>query len=211
MKIINIILAVSALMFSSVTYATWIDWSSTTTGTLNLGGNVVNVSLTGNPWDLHNGDYYYNNGSTGGTSPSGTYAGLAPSDVIRVNQAGRYTLTFDQAVSDLDMALVSVGRGNLPVTYDFDDAFTVLSSGPNYWGYTGYTTSGNDFTGYEYNGILEFSGSFNSISFTVTNPEHWHGFNFGAASVSSVPEPSVLTLMGLGLLGFGVARKRTKK
>jgi len=210
MKTIKMILAASALILSSVSHATWIDWSSTTNGTLNLGGTVVNVTMTGNPLDLQNGDYYYNNANTGFTSPTGTYAGLAPSDVIRVNQAGSYTLTFDQTVSDLDMALVSVGRGYLPVTYDFNDSFSVLSSGSNYWGYTGYTTSGDDFTGSEYNGILEFSGSFNSISFTVNDAEHWHGFNFGAASVS-VPEPSAIALMGLGLLGFVATRRKIKK
>ena len=57
---------------------TWIDWQSTTSGTLTIGSTNIGVTMTGNPMALVNGDGYYNNGATGGTSPSGTYGGLTP-------------------------------------------------------------------------------------------------------------------------------------
>lgn len=188
---------------------TWTDWSNTAAGTLTFGSGTVNVSLAGNPWDLVDGDFYYNNGATGGTSVSGTYAGLAPSDLIRVYSAGQYTISFDKEVVDPYIALVSVGQPGYAVTYSFDSAFSVVSAGSNYWGYSGYSTSGNNFTGYEYNGILKFTGSYSSLSFTIQNPENWHGFNVGAADVAPVPEPEMYLslLMGLGLLGV-VARRR---
>ena len=189
---------------------TWIDWQSTSNGSLTIGSTNIGVSMTGNPMALVNGDGYYNNGSTGGTSPSGTYGGLTPSDLIQVNGTGTFNLTFDSPIVDPYIALVSVGQGGWPVTYSFDDPFSVISSGGNYWGYSGYSVSpdGTDFTGSEYNGILKFSGTYSSISFDIAPSEHWHGFNFGVAdSASSVPEPATLLLFGVGLVGVGIARR----
>ena len=185
----------------------WIDWETTSSGSLTVGSTSIGVSMTGNPIALVNGDYYYNNGNTGGTSPSGTYGGLAPSDLIQVNAGGSYTLTFEEAIINPYIALVSVGRSYLPITYDFNDPFSVISSGSNYWGYTGYSTSGDDFTGREFNGVLQFAGTFSSISFGIGPNEYWHGFNFGVEDVA-VPEPSTLLLLSVGLIGIAASRKR---
>jgi hypothetical protein len=199
----------TACVLAQPASAGWIDWTSTTTGTMTIGATSVGVTLTGNPLDQLNGDHYYNNGFTGGTSASGTYAGLAPSDLIRINNRGTFTLNFDQTVSDLYMALVSVGQGGLPVNYAFSDSFSVISSGNNYWGYTGYSVSGNNFTGREYNGVLHFAGDFNSISFDTDPNEYWHGFNFASFdTASSVSEPAPFALLGLGLIGLAAVRRR---
>ena len=214
MRKISSLIFIIALVFILVPNAgavTWIDWQSTTAGSLTIGGTTINVSLSGNPWDFVNGDYYYNNSDTGGTSPSGTYGGLQPSDLIQVTGTGNFTLTFDTPVVDPYIALVSVGAPWASVTYSFDTPFTVISTGPNIWGYGSYSVSGSDFTGIEANGILQFQGTYNSFSFDILQPETWHGFNIGVADAASpVPEPSALLLMGFGLAGLAGLRKRFK-
>lgn len=54
--------------------------------------------------------------------------------------------------------------------------------------------------GHEGDGVLEFPGTFTSISWTAANPEFWNGFTFGEAggggTTSGVPEPA----------SFGMAR-----
>jgi hypothetical protein len=177
---------------------------------MDVNGTTVNVSLTGNPVGVLHGDAYFNNWAT---VPADTYIGMAPTDAIHTSYAGSYTLTFDREVQDLYMALISVGRSNVTVIYDFNNPFNVLSHGPNFWGYAGYSVSGDDLYGNEYNGILEFQGRFNSISFDIVNDEHWHGFNFSATAfpdsgTGSVPEPTLFTLFGAGILGLGFTRRK---
>jgi hypothetical protein len=206
-KLVSTLVGLGGLLAVGTAHAGWIDWTSTTNGTMDIGGTTVGVTLTGSPYNYENGDYYYNNAATGYTSPTGTYAGLAPSDLIRVNHGSSFTLSFDQTVSDLHMALISVGQGGLPVTYDFNNDFTVESFGSNYWGYTGYSVSGDNFTGKEFNGILHFEGHFDSISFSTDPAEFWHAFNFSSDSLARVIEPSSVLLMGLGLLGLALTRR----
>lgn len=190
--------------------AAWIDWSSPYSGTLAVGDEVINVSLTGAPMNLVNGDYYFNNAATGYTSETGTYAGLAPADLIQVNQSSTFTLNFDQAIVDPYMALVSVGTPGYTITYNFEDSFEVISAGANYWGYGGYSVDGTNLLGREFNGVLQFTGSFDSITFTVQSPEYWHGFNFGTESIASVPEPSTMLLLSAGLLGITLVRRKSR-
>jgi hypothetical protein len=188
--------------------ADWIDWTSTTSGTMNVDGETVGVTLTGNSFSHHNGSFYYTHSSA---NANNTFAGLNPSDLLHVNEASDFTLTFDKELDGLTMALVSVGSYHNPVTYDFENAFNVLSSGPNHWGYTGYSVSGNSFTGQEYNGVLTFEGTFNSISFSTLQDEYWHGFNFSSDSLATgVSEPASFAILGLGLVGLGAIRRKQR-
>ena len=92
----------------------------------------------------------------------------------------------------------------------FDQPFTVVSNGAGYWGagsFGGLTSTG--FTGVgETHGIIKFTGTFSSISFTDTS-ENWHGFTVGIGS-SVVPEPAswAMLIAGFGLVGATLRRRR---
>lgn len=183
----------------------WIDWQSTNAGTLNDGSHSANVLMTGLSRSLVNGNGYYKNYPT-------TYNNLNPSDLIQISGTGNINITFDTPVLDPYVAMVSVGQGGLPVSYSFDTPFTVISSGWNQWGYTGYSTSADNKTiyGKEYNGILKFNGIYTSLSFDIGPNENWHGFNIGVADVHPTPEPATLLLLGSGLAGLLGARRKKK-
>lgn len=199
----------------------WTDWDASSivsgssgygSGVISLGTGNVGVTLTGLVGNFENGDYYYNNGATGGTSPSGTYGGLTPSDLIREWGSGWVTLTFSQPVVDPYIALISVGQPGFFVNYAFQNlqnGIDVASYGSNYWGYGGYAVNGDTFSGREYNGILELEGTYNSITFEISPNENWHGFNVGVESAAApVPEPSTMILLGCGLLALVVTKMK---
>jgi thrombospondin type 3 repeat protein/Big-like domain-containing protein len=98
-----------------------------------------------------------------------------------------YTITFSQAVSDPVMAIMSLGSGGNPATYDFDRSFEVLSQGPGRFGgsSTALTTAaGEQLVGREGYGTLRFLGSFSTFSWTVPDGEVWHGFTLGIRSLA---------------------------
>ena len=203
----------SILLFAHTAFATsWIDWSDTSSGQLTIGSNTVDVSLTGMAYSLIDGDYYYNNSDTGYTDVSGTYGGLMPYDVIQERYTGSVTLDFSEAVVNPYIALVSVGQ-SFSVDYSFlnlQNPIDVISYGDNYWGYGSYSITDNVFSGYEFNGILQLLGTYDSISFDISPNEYWHGFNIGADSTAPVPEPSTILLLGSGLAGLAFYRRKRK-
>lgn len=202
------VLACSASASLASAPANWIDWSSASTGTLTVGSNTINVSLSGStPHSMEYGDTYYNNFQTGYTAPSGTYLGLAPHDMVRVRQPSTFTLSFSEAIVNPYIALVSVGQPTVAVSYTFSGTVASASAaGSNYWGPGTGSLVGNTFTGMEYNGVLQLSGSYTALTITTATDEYWHGFNVGVAAVPE-PETYAMLLAGLGVLG-AIGRRR---
>ena len=135
------------------------------------------------------------------------------------------TLTFSQGGDRSVHRADQCGQRNQPVTYVFDSPFDVISNNtapdndPSklaFWGNGNYAMGFTDglgwwITGYEFSGVLQFTGVYNALSFTVEQNENWHGFTVGAAG-TVVPEPSTYALMGTGLLALGwVSRRRRKQ
>ena len=105
------------------------------------------------------------------------------------------------------MLILSIGYPGWVLRWDFDQPFTILSSGTGYWGGSPagslWKEPGDVLAANEGHGALRFNGTFTSISWTA-DPEWWSGFTVGTA----VPEPGEMALAaGVTLVGFGTWRR----
>jgi len=199
----------------------WANWTSagaqTVTGNAMDGSTNVGMTFTGNYsfTQLNNAGFNY------WQSPATPYLSAAVSnapansDIIGLNSAGTFTITFSTPVVNPLIGLVSwnganvtFGGGSDPQSYDIQ----YLSSGCGYWGcgtYANATTT--SFTGSgELHGVIELQGTYSSITFTDSVTENWHGLTVGFEGVAStVPETGNLPLMlaGLGALAFALRRR----
>ena len=207
-------IVIGSLLFASASAASavTVNWASltaqpnSTTVTGNIGAVGVTYSGSVNFSQLSNAgtDYWIDLGYTQGVvnRPVGT-------DLISLNEGGRKTITFGSAVTDVYLAFTSWNG----VTTSFSAPFTVVSQGCGYWGCGNFNVNGtNDgfFGNGETHGVLKFSGTFTSLSFTDTS-ENWHGFTIGIGGpAGGVPEPAswAMLIAGFGLVGATMRRRR---
>jgi len=116
------------------------------------------------------------------------------------------TIAFFTPVVNPVMAILSLGQPGVPRSYIFDHSFSILSDGPGHWGGPGTLSnpSGNVLLGDEGNGVIQFTGTISSISWTVPVAEDYHGFTVGVP----VPLPGAVWLLGSGLVGLGLLRRK---
>ena len=95
-----------------------------------------------------------------------------------------------------------MGAPGTPASFTFNATPTFEAGGPDVFGGSAITVagdvvSGQEGSGQEGSGVVQFTGTFSSISWTDT-PEFFYGFTAGEAAATTtpgvVPEPSTLTL-----------------
>lgn len=225
-KMTKYLLLLSCFLYSQLSNAavvSWVDWSYIDPERTSFNGvvNGVDVSFTGDYYDFH---YPVSGGSTNfwehpSSVAANTYSASplvdnAPpdSDVIVMREAGTRTITFSQPVDNPVMSIVSMGRSTIPVQYQFNTGFNILSVGPGTFDPNGNGTltklSSNVLQGVEGHGLIQFTGTYTSISWDVNVFEDFHGIQIGIGS-SVVPVPAAVWLFGSGLLGLiGIARRK---
>ena len=202
----------------------WTNWTSEgyglpgfAYGSIDLpGGGTVTVSYTGE--NIQTGDPgNWSQYPSTYTDPGVVDNVPAPSnESIQLIGGNRLvdTITFSVPVVDPVLAIQSLGSGWDLATYSFSEPFTLLAQGPGHWGGSNgsLTQNGELLSGYEGNGIIQFDGTFSSISWTVPDGENYHMFTIGAPSAASpTPEPATMFLMLAGIVGFIGVKIRKKK
>ncbi|MEK7681700.1 MAG: hypothetical protein AAB369_02595, partial [Chloroflexota bacterium] len=193
---------------NSVYYVNWTaanPGAGTASGVISLpDGSTVNVTFEAlNPNNTPS--FYYGAQTNGGTNfwvPSAPYISAqvpnAPPDPDIIQLSGGnstvYKVTLSQPIVDPIMAIVSLGSGGNTITYNFNSPFTIVSQGVGYWG--GCSTClvqlpNNVLQGREGHGTIKFLGAYNTFSWTVPNPEVWHGFTFAIRTTASLGNTNV--------------------
>jgi hypothetical protein len=212
MAAVALVAASPAAHAATVTWNAW-DPSSVVQGTPgSVTGSMGGVTVT------YNGEVGQFQSDYPSWTPSTSYVGGTvgnaplPSDgIFHIVGGGTNTdtITFSQAVVDPVIAIWSLGASGTQASFVFTNAFTIEAGGPSaeYIGQS-ITSSGDTVFGMEGNGVIQFDGTFTSLSFTTPQAENWYGF---AVGVAGVPEPASWARMIAGLFGVGAVLRRRRE
>ena len=204
----------------------WTDWSAftagspgTATGTITGFGAPITVTYSGyvksGTQVASSTDWWSGNAYTTSDGVNHRPTGTDLIQLIGPTTGYRNTLTFSAPITNLYMAIISLGQPTVPVKYSFDQTFTILSEGQGHWGdgTLSVDASGKVLTGQEGHGLLRFKSPVTTLSWSVDPGEDWHGFQVGTdgLAVTATPEPATLVMLGTGMLALlpvGLRRRR---
>ena len=227
------IVAGVALTASTASAATisWTTWTAGTSGSTTgsaagtISGLGVGVSYSGEFDFFDTGlNWLPTTSFTGGTVDNAPPSGPAVvNDGIAITGGtgtGVNTITFSTAVVNPILAIWSLGQPGLQAMFVFPagQPASIQGGGPNseFGGssiFTGGTCPALAVCGIEGNGVVQFTGTFTSISWTNPVFEGYYAFTIGAADVDGtpVPEPATLALLGGGLLAAAYRRRNRSR
>ncbi len=187
----------------------WADWTSaqigdpgSAAGTMTIGSVAINVTYSGEVFYTTEtngqGTDYYTPISTY-TSTTVTNPPLGGMITFVVGGATVDTITFSPPVSNPVMAIMSLGSPGVNVDLAFNAPFTILSTGTGWWGGGPLLTqTRNTLHGAESDGLIQFNGTFSSISWTVSpGDSYYSGLTVGAFGVV-LPAPNIQLIQGPG-------------
>jgi hypothetical protein len=199
----------------------WTNWSTATSGNPGSAAGTIgsiNVSYSGQTSGLTNVPSW-----TPASTFTGGVVGNAPPHTPTIQLQGGSALTetisFSSTVVDPIFAIWSLGAPGNTASFDFSSksgqAFNILGGGPSAeFGGSALTSTGSVVHGAEGNGLVQFTGSFDTITFTTPNFENYYAFTVGydatltgGGTPGPVPEPATLSLFGLGLAAIPLVRR----
>jgi hypothetical protein len=221
-------LTASTASAATISWTTWtagIPGATTGSATGTMPGLGVGVSYSGE-FGFFDSDLNwlpvtsFTGGTVDNAPPSGpgvTNDGIA---ISGGTATGVNTITFDTPVVNPILAIWSLGQPGLQAMFVFPagQPASIQGGGPNseFGGasiFAGGACPAFAVCGIEGNGVVQFTGTFSSISWTNPVFEFYYAFTIGAADVDGtpVPEPATLTLLGAGLLAAAYRRRNRSR
>ena len=161
------VLAILGSVTTANAATVWTNWTSGTVGAVSgsASGTLGSVGVG------YSGEMQCLNCFASDWSPSSTWTGgpvtSAPpgNSGIRLvgNTGSTNTLTFDAPVTNLVLAIVSLGQDGINASFNFSNPFTLLGGGgSSTWGGQPLTSLNTSVFGVEGNGLILFSERLNS-------------------------------------------------
>jgi hypothetical protein len=195
----------------------WASWSGIVTSNTNTGAALATFADVG-VTASYSGELRSFQANYPSYTPSATFSGGTVSNgpaqadgIVRIiggTPTGTHTITFSEAVLNPVLAIWSLGQPGFLAQFVFGQPFTIQCGGPNAeYGGAAITAVGNTVSGLEGNGVIQFSGSLTSITWTNPVAEDWYGFTLGLP-VAAIPEPETYALLLAGLAVLGARARR---